>query len=111
MQRHNKQQGNMETNEFKELKKLLERIENRLNLGAKKMLTVNEAAAMLQISPDRVYHYVSAREIPHYRNKCRRIWFDKEELEQWMRAERVTPDYELMDKAAEYTAGKNNKKR
>ncbi len=101
----------METNEFKELKKLLERIENRLNLGAKKMLTVNEAAAMLQISPDRVYHYVSAREIPHYRNKCRRIWFDKEELEQWMRAERVTPDYELMDKAAEYTAGKNNKKR
>lgn len=101
----------METNEFKELKKLLERIENRLNLGAKKMLTVNEAAAMLQISPDRVYHYVSAREIPHYRNKCRRIWFDKEELEQWMRAERVTPDYELMDKAAEYTAGKNDKKR
>lgn len=98
-------------NEFKELKTMLKRIEQRLNMGEKKMLTVNEAAEMLQISPDRVYHYVGAREIPHYRNKCRRIWFDKEELEQWMRAERVTPDYELMEQAAQYTAGKNNKKK
>lgn len=99
------------TSEFQELKTILKRIEQRLNAGEKKVLTVNEVAEMLHLSADRVYKLAAANEIPHYRNKCRRLWFDKEELEKWMRAERVTPDYELMDKAAEYTAGKNNKKR
>ena len=28
-----------------------------------------------------------------------------------MRAERVTPDYELMEQAAQYTAGRNNKQK
>ena len=72
----------------------------------KKMLTVSEAAELLMISPDRVYKLVSLRELPCYRNKCRRIWFDRAELEKWMKSERITPDYELMEQAAEYTAKK-----
>lgn len=97
------------TKELAGIKEALGRIENRLNVGEKKMLTVNEAAELLMISPDRVYKLVSLCELPCYRNKCRRIWFDRAELEAWMKSERITPDYELMEQAAEYTA-KNDRR-
>jgi len=92
--------------DLQDMKAALSRIEKRLDLGEKKVLTVTEVAEMLQLSTDRVYKLVNDRMIPHYRTVTRRIWFDRAEIEDWMKAERVTPDYELMKQAATYTAKK-----
>lgn len=93
--------------DLQELKEAVNRIETRLELGPKTVLTVNEVAKMLHLSTDRVYALVNQKLIPNYRTFTRRIWFDREEIEEWMKAERVTPDYELMKKAAQYTAKKH----
>lgn len=93
--------------DLQDLKESVSRIEKRLELGPKKILTVNEVANLLQLSTDRVYALVNQKLIPHYRTFTKRIWFDREEVENWMKAERVTPDYELMKKAAQYTAKKH----
>ena len=41
--------------DLQDLKKSVSRIESRLDVGLKTVLTVNEVAEMLQLSPDRVY--------------------------------------------------------
>lgn len=90
--------------DIQELKESVSRIDNRLTVGLKKVLTVKEVAEILQLSQDRVYTLVNQKLIPHYRTFTRRIWFDREEVENWMKAERVTPDYELLKQAGAYTA-------
>lgn len=92
--------------DLQDLKKSVSRIESRLDVGLKTVLTVNEIAEMLQLSPHRVYTLVNQKLIPHYRTFTRRIWFDRKEVEEWMKAERVTPDYELMKQAGRYVAKK-----
>lgn len=68
--------------------------------AAKTTLTVNEAARFLQLSKDRVYALINQRKIPHYRNEGKRVYFDRAELETWLKSRRVATDEELLTKAA-----------
>lgn len=90
--------------EIRAIKKSLANIEQMLKAaGAKKVMTVQEAALFLGMSADRLYHLVNARGIPFYRNGTKRIRFDRDELEVWLKQERIATDDELMNAAAEVT--------
>ena len=85
------------------MKEQLDRIEKLLRVGAKEVLNVEEAALMLRVSKSRVYHLVSSREIPHYKNG-KNVLFKKSEIEEWLLRDRIPTNNEIDSKAATYVA-------
>mgnify|MGYP001518330194 FL=1 len=72
-------------------------------LDRKEVLNVEEAALMLRVSKSRVYHLVSSREIPHYKNG-KNVLFKKSEIEEWLLRDRIPTNNEIDSKAATYVA-------
>ena len=85
------------------MKEQLDRIEKLVRVGAKEVLNVEEAALMLRVSKSRVYHLVSSREIPHYKNG-KNVLFKKSEIEEWLLRDRIPTNNEIDSKAATYVA-------
>ena len=56
-----------------------------------KMLTLEEAAALLGFSPKTVYNWTSKRTIPHHKLGGR-LRFDEHDLESWLARHRVGPE-------------------
>lgn len=81
----------------------LERIENLVLIQAKEVLNVNDLTILLNLSRSRIYHLISAREIPHYK-KGRLVFFKKAEIEEWLLQDRILTNQELEDKAATYVS-------
>lgn len=80
----------------------LERIECVLLGSVKNVLNVRETAIMLNLSESRIRHLVSERSIPHYKQGSK-IFFKKQELEDWMLAQRVPTMSEIHSKASTYS--------
>ena len=85
------------------MKEQLDRIEKLVRVGAKEVPNVEEAALMLRVSKSRVYHLVSSREIPHYKNG-KNVLFKKSEIEEWLLRDRIPTNNEIDSKAATYVA-------
>ncbi len=81
----------------------LDRIEGYAAMGAKSVLNVEETALMLGVSKSRVYHLVSSREIPHYK-QGKNVYFKKSEIEDWQLRERIPTNEEISSLAATYVA-------
>lgn len=56
----------------------LDRIEKLVRLNSKEVLDVEEVALMLNVSKSRIYHLVSSRNIPHYK-QGKKVYFKKSE--------------------------------
>lgn len=87
-----------------ELNERLARIEQLLTISAKEVFDINEAALFLGLSKSRVYHLTSQREIPHYK-QGKSVYFKKTELEDWMTAQRIPTDAEVVSQAVSKTIG------
>lgn len=61
----------------------LERIESLL-IEQKKVLNFNEAIEYLSVSKSHLYKMTSTMQIPHYKPNGKRIYFKREELENWL---------------------------
>lgn len=81
----------------------LDRIEKFVRLGAKEVLNVEEAAMLLDVSKSRIYHLVSSRDIPYYK-QGKNVYFKKKEIEEWQLQNRIPTNSEIDSKAATYTA-------
>ena len=79
----------------------LERLERLVMLGTKNVLNTSEVALLLNLSEDRVRHLVHDREIPHYKQGGR-LYFSKQEIEQWQMQNRIATNAELNEKADFY---------
>ena len=55
------------------------------------LLTVNEVAEKLKISPHTVRYWVQERKVP-FMKIGKRLRFDPQELAQWLETKRVNPD-------------------
>lgn len=77
----------------------LERIERMVAIGFKKVLNVTDVALLLGVSESRVRHLVAAKEIPHYKPNGR-IYFDKEDIENYLLRNRRPSKAELESAAA-----------
>ena len=58
-------------------------------------LTVQQLADYLHVSRDHIYQLVSKRKIPFVRPVGRLIFFNREEIDAWMKRARIDADHEL----------------
>lgn len=100
----------MEKQLFQEIKSLKGQIET-LNLSTKDILNVDEAIAYLQVSKSCLYSKTCQKQIPYYKPPgCKRIYFRKAELEEWLLSNKVKTVAELEDNTQNYLLqnSKNN---
>ena len=86
----------MTTEDLQEIKNLLQEVQG----SPKEVLTSDEAAAYLGISKSALYKLTMGRKIPFYKS-AKLCYFDRQEIIDWMKANRVATQEELDAKARE----------
>ena len=80
----------------------LENIERMTMLAAKNVLTFDEAVFMTGLAKSQLYKLTSRHEIPHYKPNGKMLYFDRKELEEWMKRNRVQTKAEAEQQAINY---------
>ncbi len=76
----------------------LDVIEQKLE-REKKLLTVDEVSQMFGITKSYLYKLTSARKIPHFKPTGKKIYFDYDELVEWMKRNRISTMDEIREEA------------
>ena len=79
----------------------LESIESMLkqqNINTKEVLSFPEAAALLDVRHSHLYKLTSTKQIPHYCPQGKKLYFEREELLQWMKTKPISTDINLNSK-------------
>jgi excisionase family DNA binding protein len=66
----------------------LDNIETMLrqqNVNTKEVLTLNEAAQLLDVSNSHLYKLTSSKQIPHFCPQGKKLYFDRVEVIKWMK--------------------------
>lgn len=85
---------------------VLDEIKRNTLLAAKNVLTLDDVAALTGLSRNHLYNLTHRKEIPYYRPRGKQIYFDRTEVEAWMKQNRVNTREEAESNAAAYCAGK-----
>ena len=96
----------METN----IQKQLDRIEALTLLSAKSVFCFDEAVIFTGLSKSFLYKLTSSKQIPHYKPQGKQVYFDKAELENWLKQNRVQTTAEVESAAAAHNLRKGHKK-
>ena len=86
----------------KELKKVADLISAKMSLNTKEVLTSDEAASYMGVSKSYLYKLTMGMKIPHYKPMGKMVYFNRQELEQWLQSNRVATDEELSQQAQAY---------
>lgn len=81
----------------------LEAIERNSLLAAKNVLNLEDVALLTGLSKSHLYKLTSSRQIPHYKQNGKQMWFDRREIEDWQKQNRVTTIAEAEQKAIAHT--------
>lgn len=84
-----------------EIKKQLDRIERLALLSAKTVLQLDDACILTGLKKSTLYVMTCEKRIPHYKNNGR-VYFDRSELEQWMKQNRISTIQEIDLQANSY---------
>jgi len=87
----------------------LERIETLLlqqNSLQKRVLNFNETCTYLELSQSHLYKLTSTGAVPHYKPNGKKIYFQREELDQWLLRNRMDTQDEIEQQAADYLINK-----
>ena len=76
--------------QIEELQKRMDAVEDSLD-NAKEVLSVEEAARFMDIARSSLYKMTSDRSIPFYRPNGKMIYFEKADILEWIRKNRVMP--------------------
>jgi excisionase family DNA binding protein len=68
----------------------------------KKVLNFNETCTYLELSQSHLYKLTSTGSIPHYKPNGKKIYFHREELDQWLLRNRADSQEEIEQQAANY---------
>lgn len=88
----------------KQLEERLEIIENLL-LSQKNVLIFDEAVKFTGLSRSYLYKLTSSQKIPHYKPNGKMLYFDRKEIEDWMKQNKVISTDEIEEMADNYLAG------
>ena len=66
---------------------------------SKNILTVDEVISYTGFSQKQIYKLTSSRQIPHYKPSGRKLFFKKDELDEWITQGRVKTTGELGDES------------
>lgn len=81
----------------------LEAIERNSLLAAKNVLNIDDVAVLTGLSKSHIYKLTCSRQIPFYRPNGKQVYFDRQELEGWLKQNRVTTTMEAEQHAIAYT--------
>lgn len=85
------------------LEKLTE-IANKLdeqNLLQKTTLNFNEACKYLDVSPSHLYKLTSTKQVPHFCPQGKKLYFKRQELDEWLQRNRQSAADEQVTDAAD----------
>jgi excisionase family DNA binding protein len=97
----------METN----LENRVSKLENSLFL-VKNILSFDEASEFLNLSKSYLYKLTSSGQIPHYKPQGKMLYFEKSELENWLRQNPIKTNQQVQQEAEVYlmkAKGRRNK--
>ncbi len=83
----------------------LSQIEQKIDEQAllqKSVLNFNEACRYLEISPSHLYKLTSTRQIPHFCPQGKKLYFNRQELEDWLQRNRQSTSDEIDKEATDY---------
>ena len=84
-----------------DIAKRLDRLETLTALSAKDVLDINDTAMLTGYSVKYLRQLIAKRDIPYYR-RGNRLYFCREEVEDWMMGERIPTNEEMKIKAMGY---------
>ena len=84
-----------------DIAKRLDRLEALTALSAKTVLDINDTAELTGYSVKYLRLLIAKRDIPHYR-RGNRLYFNRDEIEDWMMGTRIPTKEELNIKAMGY---------
>ena len=82
-----------------ELKQVADLITANIINTSKEVLTSDEAARYMGVSKSYLYKLTMGRQIPHFKPNGKMCYFDRLELEKWLKSNRVATAQELEQKA------------
>lgn len=77
----------------KKIENRLSRIESQLNHW-KRIMNVSELSAYIGMTESYIYKLSSSKKIPHYRPLGKLIYFDRNEIDEWILSNKVTSLYD-----------------
>lgn len=81
----------------------LDAIERNTLLASKNVLTIDDVALLTGMSKSHIYKLTCSKQIPFYRPNGKLVYFDRQELENWLKQNRVITIAEAEQKAVAYT--------
>lgn len=79
----------------RELKDQLDRIERNTLLAAKNVLNISDVALLTGLNKSWLYKATCTHSIPYYKPNGKQIYFDRAEIEAWMKQNRVATTDEI----------------
>lgn len=79
-------------------------------LGAKNVLNFDDVVLLTGLSKSHLYKLTCTRQIPHYKPNGKQVYFDRAEVEAWMKQNRVNTKMEVEQKAIAYMVKKGGGK-
>ena len=92
-----------------DIKVQLNRIEKLTLLSAKNVLCLNDVVLLTGLSKSHIYKMTHSRKIPFYKPNGKQIYFDRSELESWMKQNRVATVDEIEQRTQAYCIRKVSK--
>jgi len=92
-----------------EIKQVADLITANTIFTTKEVLTSDEAARYLGISKSYLYKLTMRQLIPHYKPLGKMCYFNRQELEAWLQANRVSTSEEIEQKAQAYCMQKGGR--
>ena len=87
----------------------LNRIEQYTLLSAKNVLSLDDVAILIGLSKSHLYKLTCNHQIPHYKPNGKQIYFDRGEVEAWLKQNRVATQAEIEAQAVTYLVTKSMK--
>jgi len=91
----------MDTNIIEQLNRI-EKLLMEQQTMQKQVLNFKEACAYLELSQSHLYKLTSTNSVPHYKPNGKKIYFQREELDNWLLRNRMNPLDEIEQQAADY---------
>lgn len=92
----------MASEEYTQINARLDRIERLVTMGSKDMLTIEDVCLITGFSAKRIYDLTSKKKIPYYKPLGGKVFFDKTEIENWLRSNRIETEAVTKAKASTY---------
>ena len=87
---------------MKQVIEILQRLEKYTLLAAKKVLSIEDVVLLTGLTKGHIYKLTSAHQIPYYKPEGKQIYFDRAELEAWLKRNRVNTVDEVEQEAVNY---------